>query len=168
MKILITFLCMATLIAGCAGQGTAEYAANEPAEPQPVLIQVEAPEPIEVPARREVASDTDWEAKVHNKEIEIIEVLNVINPIAVYITKGFEQHGSKFSETLDEEWEDTQAQLTTALTLYEDCKKRKAAGQFDKQLFLDLEQAWQMLVKTGVAGVRTKSMVDNELRRAIG
>jgi len=34
--------------------------------------------------------------------------------------------------------------------------------------FLDLEETWQILVKTGVSGVRTKSMVDDELRRAIG
>jgi len=167
MKALFTILCMAALMAGCAGEGTADYAASEPAE-QPALIQVEAPAPIEVPERREVTSDTDWEVKAHNKEIEIIEVLNVINPIAVYITKGFEDHGSKFSDTLNEEWEDTQVQLTGALAIYEDCKKRMAAGDFDKQLFLDLEESWQMLVKTGVAGVRTKSMVDSELRRAIG
>jgi len=167
MKALLAFLCMAALIAGCGGNGTAEYAANEPAE-QPVLLQVEAPDPIEVPERRVVASDTDWEAKVHNKDIEIIGLLNVINPIAAYITKGFEQHGNKFSETLTEEWEDTKSQLTSALTLYEDCKKRRAAGTFDKQLFLDLEQTWQILVKTGVSGVRTKSMVDDEIRRVIG
>lgn len=165
MRVLLTFLCMATMIVGCAGDGTAEYAANEPTE-QPALIQVEAPDPIEVPERRDVASDTDWEAKVHNKDIEIIGLLNVINPIAAYITKGFELHGSKFSETLTEEWEDTKAQLTKALTLYEDCKKRRMSGPFDKQLFLDLEETWQILVKTGVSGVRTKSMVDDELRRA--
>lgn len=167
MRILLMLLCMATLIAGCAGDETADYAANEPAE-QPVLIVFEAPDPIEVPERREVASDTDWEARIHNKNIEISEVLNVINPIAAYITKAFEQHGNKFSETLNEEWEDTQAQLTSALTLYEDCKMRMAAGESDKQLFLDLEETWQILVKTGVSGVRTKSMVDDELRRAIG
>lgn len=156
------------LLAGCGGGGTAEYADAEPAEAAQVLIEVEAPPPLEVPERREVASDTDWEARTHNKEIEIIEVLNVINPIAVYITKGFDEHGAKFSETLNEEWADTQVQLTAAMAIYEDCKQRKAAGEYDKQLFLDLEGAWQMLVKTGVAGVRTKSMVDDELRRAIG
>jgi len=42
-----------------------------------------------------------------------------------------------------------------------------AAGNTDKQLFLDLEEVWQLLVKTGVAGVRTKSMVDAELKRMI-
>jgi hypothetical protein len=167
MRVLFAVLCMATLFAGCASDGAGDYAANE-AAPQPVLIKVDPPPPMEVPERREVTSDTDWESRTHNKEIEIIEVLNVINPIAVYITKGFELHGSKFSDILNEEWEDTQVQLTGALAIYEDCKQRKAAGEFDKQLFLDLEGAWQMLVKTGVAGVRTKSMVDSELRRAIG
>ena len=83
--------------------------------------------------------------------------------------KGFKQHGSKFSPTLQEEWTDTQEQLGKALGLYDSCKKRKsAAGEFDKQLFLDLEEVWQGLVKTGVAGVRTKQMVDAELKKAIG
>ena len=45
------------------------------------------------------------------------------------------------------------------------CKERKAAGTFDKQLFLDLEEVWQLLVKTGVAGTRAKAMVDAELQR---
>ena len=53
--------------------------------------------------------------------------------------------------------------MTAATTLYEDCKKRRAEGAIDRQLFLDLEEVWQLLVKTGVAGVRTKSMVDSEL-----
>ena len=43
-----------------------------------------------------------------------------------------------------------------------------AAGEYDKRLFLDLEQVWQSLVKTGVAGVRTKSMVDSELAKLKG
>jgi len=92
-------------------------------------------------------------------------VLNVINPVAAYITAGFEQYGDRFSDTLQEEWGDTQAQLTAAPTLYESCKERRSAGQFDKQLFLDMEEVWQLLVKTGVAGVRTKSMIDSEVKK---
>jgi hypothetical protein len=149
---------------GCGGGEVTDYA-DEADAPKGVQIQAEAPEPMEVPERRESSSDTDWEAKAHNKEIEIIEVLNIINPIAAYITEGFKQYGERFSPTLQEEWGDTREQLTKALTLYEDCKKRKAEGKFDKQLFLDLEESWQLLVKTGVAGVRTKSMVDSELQR---
>ncbi len=166
MKRLLTVLCVAGLFFGCGGGGgdSAEYSA--PADtPERVLIQVEAPEPLEVPAPVEVASDTDWEAKSHNKDIEIIGVLNVINPIAAYITAGFEQYGDRFSETLQEEWADTQAQLTAALTLYESCKERRSSGQYDKQLFLDMEEVWQGLVKTGVAGVRTNQMVDSEVKR---
>ena len=49
---------------------------------------------------------------------------------------------------------------------YEDCKKRMAEKKFDKQLFLDLEEAWQVYVKVGVAGLRTKSMIDDDLKRA--
>ncbi|MHC4989982.1 MAG: hypothetical protein ACYTGC_03285 [Planctomycetota bacterium] len=156
------------VLAGCGGGGgeTAESAPQAAA--QRPLIQVEEPEPLEVPEAVEVASDEDWEARAHNKEIEIIQVLNVINPVAAYITAGFDQYGSRFSDTLQEEWGDTQAQLTAALTLYDDCKARKAAGEFDKQLFLDMEEVWQLLVKTGVAGVRTKSMVDGEVGRMTG
>jgi hypothetical protein len=120
---------------------------------------------LEVPDPVEVASDTDWKSRCHNKDIEIIGVLNIINPVAAYITAGFEQYGDRFSETLKEEWADTQVQLTAALTLYESCKERRTAGQFDKQLFLDMEEVWQLLVKTGVAGVRTKSMVDSEAKK---
>ena len=81
---------------------------------------------------------------------------------------GFDQYGDRFSPTLHEEWEDTQAQLTAAMTLYDDCKKRREGGEIDKQLFLDMENVWQMLVKTGVAGVRAKSMVNSELARITG
>jgi len=151
------------LLFGCGGE------AGEPSEqveePQGVQLKVEAPEPLEEPQPKEVSSDTDWEAKAHNKEIEIIQILNIINPIAAYITEGFKQYGDRFGPTLQEEWDDTQVQLTKALTLYESCKQQMASGEYDKQLFLDLEEVWQLLVKTGVAGVRTKSMVDAELKR---
>jgi hypothetical protein len=163
MKVLVTILCVAGLI-GCAGGG--ESTSAEPAAaPEKVLIKVDAPAPLEVPAPVELSSDTDWKGKAHNKDIEIIEVLNVINPVAAYITAGFEQYGDRFSDVLNEEWGDTQVQLTAALTLYDSCKERRSAGAFDKQLFLDLEEVWQLLVKTGVAGVRTKTMVDAEVKR---
>ncbi len=164
MRVLSMALCL-ILLAGCAGSGEGMRADSAAETPQPVLIKVEEPEPMEVPAPVELASDTDWKGKVHNKEIEVIEVLNVINPVAAYITAGFEQYGDRFSDVLNEEWGDTQVQLTAALTLYESCKQRKADGAFDKQLFLDLEEVWQLLVKTGVAGVRTKSMVDSEVKK---
>jgi hypothetical protein len=163
---MLMLLCMAGLMAGCAG--APPESAAEAETPRAALIVVEEPEPLEVPERRTVSSDTDWEGKAHNKEIEIIEVLNVINPVATYITAGFDKYGDRFSPTLHEEWQDTQAQLTAALTLYDDCKRRKADGSFDKQLFLDMEEVWQLLVKTGVAGVRTKTMVDAEAQRITG
>ena len=168
MKTRWMLLLVPALLIGCAGGGeTGEYAQEAPAAEQ-ALINVEPPAPLEVPARKEVASDTDWEAKTHNKEVEVIEVINVINPVAAYITEGFNQYGDRFSPTLQEEWIDTQAQLTAAMTLYDSCKQRKAEGAYDKKLFLDLEEVWQLLVKTGVAGVRTKSMVDSELRSIKG
>jgi hypothetical protein len=168
MKGIFTILCGLALLTGCAG-GDGGYAEDAPAaEAQAPLLNVQAPEPLEIPAAREVTSDTDWEAKAHNKEIEVLQVINVINPVAAYITEGFKQYEGRFSPTLDEEWGDTQVQLTKALTLYDSCKERKAAGEFDKQLFLDLEEVWQLLVKTGVAGIRAKSMVDQELSKLTG
>jgi len=155
------------LLLGCGGTSDeADYEA-EAAAAAPVLLEVDPPAPIEVPERRDVTADDDWAARVHNKNIEVLEVMNIINPIAAYIVVGFEKYGDRFSETLQEEWDDTQVQLTQATTLYESCKERMAAGNTDKQLFLDLEEVWQLLVKTGVAGVRTKSMVDAELKRMI-
>jgi len=146
---------------GGGGDGAVDY--DEPEAAAVVLIEVEAPVPIPVPELREVAGDDDWEVKAHNKNTEIIGVLNIINPVATYIVAGFDQYGSNFSDVLQEEWADTQVQLTAATTLYVSCKERMATGEYNKKLFLDLEEVWQLLVKTGVAGVRTKSMVDAEV-----
>jgi len=168
MKKIAILILVPGLLIGCGGASEeTAYEADEPAA-EVVLLEVEAPPALEVPERREVAAEDDWEARAHNKNIEVLEVINIINPIAAYITEGFKQYGDSFSPTLSEEWEDTQVQLTQATTLYDSCNERMAAGEYDKQLFLDLEEVWQLLVKTGVAGVRTKSMVDSELARLKG
>ena len=167
MKLTMLLIVALALVIGCSG-GEEEYA-EQPQESIPgITLNVQAPDPIPVPDRETPSSDTDWEARVHNKDIEIIEILNIINPIAAFLTEGFKQYGRQFSEPVHEEWEDTQVQLTKALTLYDDCKKRREAGEYNKQLFLDMEEVWQLLVKTGVAGVRTKSMVDSELAAISG
>ena len=166
MKRLAILAIVPALLVACGGPS--EEGAAPAAEAAGAKLDVTPPAPIEVPAPKEVASDEDWEAKTHNKEIEVLQVLNIINPIAAYIVEGFKQYGDRFSPTLQEEWEDTQVQLTKATTLYDSCKERKAAGEIDRQLFLDLEETWQLLVKTGVAGVRTKSMIDAELGKITG
>jgi hypothetical protein len=158
---------IACLLMGCGGEATG-YEETAEAAPEAPLLTVEAPEAIPVPEAMEATGDEDWKAKAHNKEIEVVQVINIINPVAAYITEGFKQYGDDFSPTLQEEWGDTQEQLTKALALYESCKERKASDAYDKQLFLDLEETWQLLVKTGVAGVRTKQMVDAELRKMKG
>ncbi|MCP4898141.1 MAG: hypothetical protein GY906_14305 [bacterium] len=167
MKRSIILLLVPCVLLGCGGGPPADSGSASQADEQPLLV-VDTPEPLEIPARREITANDDWEAKAHNKEIEVLEVINVINPVAAYITEGFKLHGDSFSETLHEEWVDTQEQLGRAMTLYDSCKERKANGQYDKQLFLDLEEVWQHLVKTGVAGVRAKNMVDSELGRLKG
>jgi hypothetical protein len=167
MKKVAVMICISAFALGCGGAGEEGTYEAEPVA-ETALLEVEAPPALEVPEPREVTADDDWEAKAHNKNIEVIGVINVINPVAAYIVEGFEQYGESFSPTLHEEWVDTQAQLTQATTLYDSCKQRMASGDFDKQLFLDLEEVWQLLVKTGVAGVRTKSMVDSELAKLKG
>jgi hypothetical protein len=157
-----------TVLTGCGGPAQKGDQQAAAAPRSGVQLDVTPPEPLEVPEPVEVASDDDWASKVHNKNIEVIQVINVINPVAAYITKGFEVYGDRFSPTLTEEWSDTQDQLTKAQTLYASCKERMAAGEYDKELFLNLEEVWQLLVKTGVAGVRTKSMVDAELQKMTG
>ncbi len=165
MKNLIIPAMAICLIAGCGG-GSGSSSGAAAADDAP-LLSVEAPDPLPVPDPVTVQSETDWESKVHNKEIEVLQVINIINPVAAYITVGFEQYGDRFSEVLQEEWADTQVQLTKAVTLYDSCKERKANATFDKKLFLDMEEVWQLLVKTGVAGVRTQTMVDAEVKRLI-
>jgi len=166
-RLAILALLPAFLIAcgGPADEG-GEQAAEAPKSG--IQLDVTPPAALEVPEPKDVSSDTDWEAKAHNKNIEVVQVINIINPVAAYIAKGFEEYGDKFSPTLDEDWADTQAQLGTAMKLYESCKERMASGAYDKKLFLDLEEVWQGLVKTGVAGVRTKSMIDAELGKLGG
>jgi len=168
MKKIAILILVPGLLIGCGGPSDeTAYDVEEPTT-EVVLFTVEPPPPLEVPERREVAADDDWEARVHNKNIEVLEVINIINPVAAYITEGFKLYGDSFSPTLQEEWEDTQVQLGQALTLYDSCKERMAAGEYDHALFLDLEEVWQLLVKTGVAGMRTKSMIDSEVAKLKG
>jgi hypothetical protein len=130
-----------------------------------VELKYNIPAAMDVPERIEAKSETDWAARVNNKNAEVVEVLNILNPVAAYLTAAFEQHGDKLGEITTEEWDDTVAQLTKATTLYGDCQKRMEAEKYDKKLFLDLEESWQLLVKVGVAGIRTKTMVDDEFNR---
>jgi len=167
MKRLAILALLPAFLIGCGGP--AEEGGDQAEAPKAgIQLDVTPPAALEVPEPKEVSSDTDWAAKAHNKNIEVVQVINIINPVAAYITKGFEEYGDKFSPTLEEEWADTQVQLTAATTLYGSCQERMKAGEADKQLFLDLEEVWQLLVKTGVAGVRTKSMVDQELSKLGG
>jgi hypothetical protein len=167
MHRIIVLMVLAALLLGCSGGGSDTQQATTETKPA-ITLNVTPPDPIPVPEAKTPTSDTDWATKVHNKDIEIIQVLNIINPVAAYLTEGFKQYENRFSPTLKEEWTDTQHQLTQALNLYDDCKKRRDAGKYDKQLFLDMEHVWQLLVKTGVAGVRTKSMMDDELQKIAG
>lgn len=161
---LITALIAGLLLVGCSSQESGS--ADDPATTTAKLeVKYDTPAAMDVPARLEPTSDTDWESITKNKDAEIVEVLNIINPVAAFIVAGFEQYEAKFSEITHEEWEDTQAQLGAASTLYGDCTKRMEAGAFDRQLFLDLEESWQLFVKVGVAGVRTKTMIEADLSR---
>ena len=107
-------LLAAAILVGCGQQGAEAPESRQAAAPAP-LIQYEAPAPLAVPATKKAASEEDWPAIVHNKEVEVIKVLNVINPVAATVVAGFEQYGERFSEVTQEEWHDTQVQLGKAL-----------------------------------------------------
>ena len=166
MKKLVPFILCLVYLCACGGGGDMNSAPPTDEASSGVSVQFTAPEAVPVPEYMAAKSDEDWKAKINNKDIEIIQVINIINPVAAYLTAGFKQYGSQIKNpTLHEEWTDTQEQLTKALTLYESCKERKKKNVFDKKLFLDMEDTWQLLVKTGVAGIRTKSMLDAELQK---
>ncbi len=165
MKRVILLLCACMIMYGCGGDQDTSPAEQPEGNTGGAVVEYTAPEPIPVPERKTPSSDTDWEAKVHNKNAEVIEILNILNPVAAYIKAGIEQYGERIKDRIVfDDWEDTQAQLKMALDLYESCKKRMEAGAYDKKLFLDLENTWQLLVKTGVAGVRPKTMLDAQLK----
>ncbi len=162
MKQLIVLITVVFLL-GCAAPDS--ETGGEYEETPIIVLNVEPPELMAVPEPVTVKSDTDWKGKAHNKEIEVIQVVNILLPVKAYLVEGFTKFGSKCSATTNEDWEDTQAQLTSALGLYGKCVERKKSGEVSKQLFLDLEETWQLLVKTGVSGIRTKQMLDEELKK---
>ncbi len=165
MKKVLLLLITCFLLFSCQ-QGGDDAQPAESDQPKGLTVEFETPDVLAVPDAKPVSSEDDWEAKVHNKNIEIVQVLNILNPVAAYLTAGFKQHGEKINKPyIHEEWEDTQAQLGAALGQYKSCQERIDKKEFNKKLFLDLEGTWQILVKTGVAGVRTKQMLDEELAK---
>ncbi len=166
LKILIIVIIAGLMMMGCSKDDSSYTEDNSVDQAPGLVVKAESPEPLAVPELIEPKSDSDWEAIVNNKNAEIIGVLNILNPVATYIIAAFEQYDDKLGEITHEEWEDTGAQLGRANSIYEDCKKRIADKKFDKKLFLDLEEAWQVYVKVGVAGLRTKTMIDDDLKRA--
>jgi hypothetical protein len=154
----------AFVISGCSQQESSQK--TEQAESKSgAQVSYKTPDPMAVPERITPESESDWAAKVNNKNAEIVEVLNILNPVAAYLTAAFEQYGDRLSQVTLEEWDDTVAQLTRANGIYEKAKATMEQKKFDKSLFLQLEEAWQIYVKVGVAGVRTKTMVDSELAK---
>ena len=90
MKYQILLVVALAFVVGCGGAG--QDVADAPAEPAAgpaIKLEVETPEPTPVPEYVEPESDTDWVARINNKDKEIVEVLNIITPIAAYITVGF-------------------------------------------------------------------------------
>ena len=91
---------VALFLMGC-GQQAAPPEDQSAAADKP-LLNVKAPDPVPMPDRMVPSSDTDWKAKVNNKDIEVIQVINIINPVAAFITEGFKQYGDRFSDQLQE------------------------------------------------------------------
>ena len=129
MKKLIPFLVILIFLFACGNGEESAPVDTTQAKPTGAIVTYDVPEAIVVPEAKTPKSDTDWETIVHNKEIEVIQLINILNPVAAYLTAGFKQYGDKIkNQTAHEEWTDTQEQLTEALTLYGSCKERKKAG----------------------------------------
>ncbi len=103
----------------------------------------------------------DWNARCDAKVAEIEGVIEILGPVVTYLTEAFEKN--TFTETTTEEWGDAVTQFTLANKYYDQAKGWMKDGKFNKRTYLKLEESWQYYVKTGVAGLRTKSMVDAEL-----
>ena len=88
MRNLIVLLLVFGLLIGC-GERTGEPGEQAPqVAAKAPLIKVTPPEPLDVPEPVTLKSDTDWQGKAHNKEIEVISLINILNPVAAYITEG--------------------------------------------------------------------------------
>lgn len=111
------------------------------------------------------AQGEDWKAKCEAKVKEIEGVVEIITPVKDFLVEKFTENPKGFSDITTEEWLDTQVQLGAATKVYGKANARMDAGKFDKLTFLKLEETWQLFVKTGVAGLRAKGMVEAELTR---
>jgi hypothetical protein len=108
-----------------------------------------------------VAQDVDWKVKCEGKVAEIEEIIGILNPVVEYLTEAFDKN--TFTEITSEEWADAVVQFTHANGNYDKAKAWMVEETYNKKTFLKLEEAWQYYVKTGVAGIRAKGMVDSEL-----
>lgn len=105
--------------------------------------------------------EIDWKVKCEKKVGEVDGVLEILAPVVEFLTESFENN--TFSETTTEEWTDAVKQFTSGNKKYEQAKGWLKEGKYEKLTFLKLEEAWQYYVKTGVAGLRAKEMVAQEL-----
>jgi hypothetical protein len=102
--------------------------------------------------------DIDWGEKITKKQTEVEDLLAILGPVVTYISESME--AGRTNEMIEEEWLDAGAQLGDANKMYDECKERIAKKEESKELFLLLENAWQIYVKAGVAGMRAKTMID--------
>ena len=81
MKRLAILAFLPVVLIGCGGP--AEDGGGQAEAPKSgIQLDVTPPAALDVPEPVEVSSDTDWEAKAHNKNIEVVQVINIINPVA--------------------------------------------------------------------------------------
>ncbi len=80
MKIMLPLLLAIFFIFGCESKDKTTTSESQGITGGAKVVYNE-PEPQEVPEPKTPSSDEDWEAKVHNKNIEIIQVFNIINAI---------------------------------------------------------------------------------------
>lgn len=111
------------------------------------------------------AQETNWEKRITEKQAAVDSLRETLKPIVSELSNAFEKHGEELSVYTTEEWKDAQHWYSLANSKYEEVKKRLKPENYNQTLYLELEEVWQLYVKAGSAGVRTKFMVDRELKK---
>lgn len=78
--------------------------------------------------------------------------------IVAGVLKKLEAQLAEASDLKKHEVEDAKFWFKKADELLQKCKQKMDAGQYDKQLVVDLNQSWQWFIKAGSAAVRATMM----------
>ncbi len=94
----------------------------------------------------------DWKTKAEAKHKTAIETKGVIESVFAEVTKGPK------NKMIEGEIKDAVYWKVKADTLLVKCEKKMEKSEYTKKLVYDLDNVWQMYVKTATVGLRIKSM----------